>query len=418
MYIPSWAHSEDLVFDASRKEEYEDAERLLKDLENPQKRYEVVQVTGTNGATTTSHFVADVLAEEGYDTGLFSSNLIYKSAQESYKVNGTWVKENTLEGAITRVLSLEPQTYRSAVIAVAHAIFDYHDVDIAVIEANLGGRNDVTNTVDCRVGAVTSIGTDHSRILGDSKEEIARKKVDIADENTTLIVNAPKLLDVCRKHVSERSVKVVEQKSMVKLQWDDTENRYGLTIGDETVLTPMIAEYLTENIQTASTVLKYSPWTVRDESIREVAREFLIPGRAEKRTVGTTYTAEALFDGAHNVQGVRTLTKTLKNVGEDFVCVFSSLETKNWKEMARLLEPHVSRFIITEIPNSRRATSLKELRSFFTHDIEKPFSCVRKECPVLSESMRRAEEQEIILVTGSLKLLKSVRPRWVSHRAE
>ncbi len=165
---------------------------LCRSLGLPQMRYKTVHVAGTNGKGSVVTKIAAALAEEGYGVGLYTSPHI-SSFRERISINGTMIFEEEVVGYFepvfmkAKTLGLEP-TFFEYVTALAFFYFAEKGVDFAVLETGLGGRLDATNICMPIASVITSISLDHTAILGESREAIAREKAGILKEGVPVIL--------------------------------------------------------------------------------------------------------------------------------------------------------------------------------------------------------------------------------------
>lgn len=159
-------------------------------LNNPQNKFKSVHVAGTNGKGSVSHFLASVLQECGYKTGLYTSPHL-KDFRERIRINGKMIPEANVTGFVekykTEFEKIKPSFFEWTV-GLAFDYFRNKKVDIAIIETGLGGRLDSTNVVNPEVSVITNIGWDHSNLLGDTLEKIAFEKAGIIKENIPVVV--------------------------------------------------------------------------------------------------------------------------------------------------------------------------------------------------------------------------------------
>jgi dihydrofolate synthase / folylpolyglutamate synthase len=312
--------------------------RLLRDLGDPQARYPSIHVVGSNGKGTATRTIEELLGAEGLRVGAYLSPHV-RSWSERIRVAG---EEADFDQAIERVRPhAEGATQFEVLTAAALAEFAETRVDAAVVEAGLGGRWDATNVVDARVVLLTNVALEHTDVLGETREAIAREKLAVAKPGATVVLGEP--------------------------EWAP------LLPGNEVVA----------------------------GGAREAAAAFLgrpierhiqvdLPGRLERR-------GDDLWDGAHNLAGVEWLVERLPR--RDYVVCASILVDKDVDAMLARVGAAGSTLIATRSSNTR-ALGEKELarraEPYFEHVESNPD-------PVLA--LRRARELGPVLVTGSLYLL-------------
>ncbi len=167
-------------------------ENLLKKLGNPEKKFKSIHVGGTSGKGSTAFYVLRLLEFSGYKVGLhISPHLNYIG--ERMQINGKNISVkrlvslvNEIKPVVDEIISKQPQitpSYFEILVAISFLYFAKEKVDLAVVEVGLGGRLDATNVLSPEVSVITNIGKDHTEILGDTVEKIAREKA-VAEKNS------------------------------------------------------------------------------------------------------------------------------------------------------------------------------------------------------------------------------------------
>jgi dihydrofolate synthase/folylpolyglutamate synthase len=314
---------------------------LLADLGDPQHAYPAVHVVGTNGKSTATITIEQLLLSEGLSVGSTISPHV-AGWSERIRIDG---EEADFEEVVERVRAPAERIGATQFeIVTAAALFAFADaaVDAAVVEAGLGGRHDATNVLRTRVVLLTNVGLEHMDVLGDTVDAIAREKLAVAKEGAIVVLP------------------------------DDT------------------YAHLVEGHE------------VRIGGARDAAEAFLghpiearpdvsLPGRLERRE-------GEVRDGAHNPDGVRYLVERLPP--DDHAVVVSILADKDADAMLRELRRVGTRLVATR-SSSARALPPAELadlaRRHFPH-----VEAVEEPCAALA---RAHELGGPVLVTGSLYLL-------------
>src|SRR4051794_3959389 len=186
--------------------------RLMTVLGLPQRRFASIHVVGTNGKSSTVRFAAAILERHGLRTGSYTSPHL-RSFRERIEVGEEAISEPDFGAAVTRAAhaaelvnrTLEPDdhvTQFELLTAAAYSELARRGVELAVIEAGLGGRYDATNVIPSRVQVLTSVGLDHTRWLGSTVGEIADEKLAVVRDHATLVL--PPDLDPDAEAVAER----------------------------------------------------------------------------------------------------------------------------------------------------------------------------------------------------------------------
>ncbi|MBN4067070.1 hypothetical protein JYU14_03200 [Simkania negevensis] len=158
----------------------------------PSKAFPSIHIAGTNGKGSVATKIASVLQQSGYNTGLFTSPHI-DHFSERIQINGQPITEESCAKLLKRLFDVENAhntfaTFFERTTLLALIYFANKPVDIAIIETGLGGRLDATNIILPLLSVITSISYDHTNILGNSIEEIAREKAGIIKAHTPLIL--------------------------------------------------------------------------------------------------------------------------------------------------------------------------------------------------------------------------------------
>jgi dihydrofolate synthase / folylpolyglutamate synthase len=271
---------------------------LLQALGTPHERFRSVHVAGTNGKGTVCALIERVLREAGYRTGLYTSPHLV-DFRERIRVNGRWVDEDWLERALDRIEALpegKDRTFFEVATALGFLYFAEQEVDIAVVEVGLGGRLDSTNVIAPEVSVITSIGLDHTEILGDTLEAIAREKAGIVKPGVPVVVgDVPGAAsNVVRTIAAEGGAPYVPWDSIVtprRLLAPFSEPTYGLRAENTGTAIRVLATLADRGID------------ISEAAVRDGLRLARWPGRLERCPTRP----RLWWDGAHNVDGFRWL---------------------------------------------------------------------------------------------------------------
>ncbi len=160
---------------------------LLASLGDPQLAYPAIHVVGTNGKSTATRTIEALLLAEGLSVGATVSPHV-RSWAERITVDG---QEADFEAALARVrpeAEAQAATQFETVCAAAFAELAARAVEVAVVEAGLGGRHDATNVLRSHVVLLTNVGLDHTEVLGETRESIAAEKLAVVQEGTVTVL--------------------------------------------------------------------------------------------------------------------------------------------------------------------------------------------------------------------------------------
>lgn len=191
----------------------ERAEKLLERLGNPQDKLKVIHVAGSNGKGSVCAYLAGILQENGYKTGLFTSPHLIDE-RERIRINGMMITKEEFAEAYARVKAVEDElgkgslAYFDYFLGIAFIVFLKQNVDICVIETGLGGRLDATNAVKNPVlDIIATISLEHTAILGDTIEKIAEEKSGIIKNNVPVVFIKDKksVTDIIEKNAEDNN---------------------------------------------------------------------------------------------------------------------------------------------------------------------------------------------------------------------
>ncbi|RLN87940.1 hypothetical protein BBJ28_00018009 [Nothophytophthora sp. Chile5] len=192
----------------------ENMEQLNEAFGDPASRFEIVHVAGTNGKGSVAFKVAKALERSGYKTGLFVSPHV-ACFRERIQVNGALISESEVCEALSEIFNISaqlriPATFFEITTMLAFLHFAKQGVDCVVLETGLGGRLDSTNIVTPALSVITSIGMDHMRVLGNTREAIAREKAGIIKPNVPVVVGPNTPIDVMMEFATRNNAPLAQ----------------------------------------------------------------------------------------------------------------------------------------------------------------------------------------------------------------
>lgn len=352
----------------------ENIQALLEELGNPQDALCYVHIAGTNGKGSTAAFTERILRESGYRTGMYTSPYI-DHFSEKIRVDGEEISKEAIvrlasvlkeaAEAVQKKKGLIPTVFE-LVTALVFLYFKEQRCDIVVLEVGLGGRLDATNIIKwAEVSVITAIGLDHTDILGDTEEKIAREKAGIIkfDSNVVLYEQKKSIMDVIASVCREKnSVLTIARGSLVKFK-EITEEGQVFSFGRyQDLKTGMLGVYQMRNAVTAVCVaetLRNLGWKISEQAIRNGLAKARWQGRLEVCGKGPMF----LVDAAHNPQGVQVLAESLKVLFPErkFIFVVGVLGDKAYEKMIDTILPLAESFHVVT-PNSTRALAGETLK--------------------------------------------------------
>jgi len=316
--------------------------RLMTALGSPQERFRSIHVVGTNGKSSTARMTSAILERHGVPTGTYLSPHLV-SFTERIRIAERDVEPERFAAAVTRAARAAEKVNRTldaddrvtqfeALTAAAYSELAEAGVEVAVIEAGLGGRYDATNVIPSEVQVLTNVGLEHTRWLGPTIRDIASEKLAVVRAGATLVIGPdldPDALALARETPAARIV-----------------------VAEETGIVPAArGSFQRRNFALARAAAEALIGDLDDHAVRAAAASTLVPGRFE--LVGRD--PETVIDGAHNPAGMRALAESLPEWldGRELVTVVSILDDKDAAAMLQALIPHTSHIVCTTNANPR-----------------------------------------------------------------
>ncbi len=331
---------------------------------NPQGDLRFVHVAGTNGKGTTSTFIANILSEAGYKTGLFTSPYV-KDFLERIQINGAPVSKRTFSSAVEKVKNAvekmdEQPTEFEVITAAAMLCYKKENCDIVVLEVGLGGRFDATNIIDTPLcSVITSISLDHTQVLGDTVSKIAAEKCGIIKENGITVTSSNQnkdALSVIKKTVKERNNQFVisdfRNAVILKEGLDGTEFSYN----NRKYKISLTGVHQVENALNAIEAAKLIE-NVSQKNIKDGLSKTVLPARMQI----INNSPLTVLDGGHNEGCALALEKVLRSfVKKDIHLVIGMMADKDCEKYLSIILP-LCKTVTTVTPDNPRSISAEDL---------------------------------------------------------
>jgi dihydrofolate synthase/folylpolyglutamate synthase len=172
---------------------------LLCELGDPQERFPAIHVVGTNGKSTTTRLTEALLLDAGLSVGAYLSPHV-RSWSERIRIGGDEADFDAAIGAVRAAAEPLGATQFETLTAAALLAFAEAGVDVAVVEAGLGGRHDATNVLRTRVVVLTSVALDHMDVLGETREAIAAEKLAVVQQDCTVVLGEPEWRELAEEN--------------------------------------------------------------------------------------------------------------------------------------------------------------------------------------------------------------------------
>ncbi|HWC24953.1 MAG TPA: cyanophycin synthetase [Solirubrobacteraceae bacterium] len=385
--------------------------RLMTALDAPHESFEAIHVVGTNGKSSTVRMIAALLGQHGLRAGAYLSPHLVSFA-ERIRVDGADISQEQLAAAVGRARRAAELVDRTldeddrvtqfeALTAAAYAQLAAAGVDVAVVEAGLGGRWDATNVIDARVVVLTNVGLEHTRWLGPTVRDIAGEKLAVVKRSqppATLVLGPdlhPEADAEARRVADDRGATIVRAPAEPPA-----------ALRGERLLAR--GAFQRRNFAVACAATQAFLGRLDDEAVRGAAASTAVPGRFDVRAGdGAT---EVVLDGAHNPGGVAALAESLPPflAGRPLVAVVSVLDDKDAAAMLAALLPLCAAAVFTANAHPR-ALSPATLASLAGQVGAPPVIRVepdpRRAVAVARELAGEPSHAGVVLATGSIYLI-------------
>jgi dihydrofolate synthase / folylpolyglutamate synthase len=386
--------------------------RMMTALDSPQRRFDAVHVLGTNGKSSTTRMIAAVLHRHGLRTGTYTSPHLV-SYRERVQIDERELEPGAFAAAVARGVWAAEHVNRTLaeddhvtqfelLTAAAFWEMSEREVQVAVVEAGLGGRYDATSVLEAPVCVLTNVGLEHTRWLGPTVTDIAEEKLAVLRSGGTLVIDEdldPAALAVAERVAGERGARIV---------------RSGADRADRPSAPPPVARgrFQQRNFalarSAAQVYLEDVGIELDPQAVRSAAAETVIAGRLQVVDARPL----TVLDGAHNPHAVAALVASLPDVlgSRPTALVMGVLEDKDAASMLELLMPVCERAWFTA-PKSSRALSPATLQSLARQLGFDQTACEPRPERALAEARGWAQavpgemDGRAVLVSGSVYLV-------------
>ena len=408
----------------------ERTERVLQMLDYPHLAYPTAHIAGTKGKGSTSAMVAAILEAAGAGkVGLYTSPHLMR-LEERIMINfepigGQALYEclSAVRGPVEEVTALGPEwkpTFFEIFTVVGFLHFAREGVDAGVMEVGLGGRLDATNVVAPRVTGITPISYDHTGVLGETLDLIAREKAGIIKPGVPLVVGRQEkeAFDAIIEVAAKRRAPVILLGRDYRLTAARTEGfsvetprgRYdGLRLS-------LLGEHQRYNAAMAITMAQIAAERLglapSKETVARALSELSWPGRAEV----WSEKPPVVIDAAHNAASAKALVEALgeKFPGQEAVVVFSIAQHKDSDGVVEALGRVAREFVVTTI-DSPRSSPVEELTAAVRGRTSAPVHAEANRKAALALGRRLAGEG-LLVITGSFYLAGELRQALLDER--
>ncbi|MBI5416755.1 bifunctional folylpolyglutamate synthase/dihydrofolate synthase [Candidatus Poribacteria bacterium] len=394
---------------------------LLDKLGSPHNKFKSIHVAGTNGKGSTTTILGAILKAAGYKVGIYTSPHLVDYC-ERIIVDGKPIPQKKIVELTNQIINIIQDmpnadkthpTYFEVTTAQAFQYFAESEVDFAIVEVGMGGRLDATNVINPLLSIITSIGLEHTEILGDTLYKIAGEKAGIIKHGIPVVTgvsDSESLEPIINKSAEKQSdIYILNKNFSYKIKSLELKGSsfdyFGIENNFNNLFVSLSGEHQIHNTALAlagiEILKKHKNISVDENIIRKGLNSVYWPGRLEI----ISESPYILLDGAHNPDGALTLKKNINKFfhNKKIYFIIGILKDKNREKILETLCPLAHEIILTTI-SYERASSPEEL-----YEIAKKYSKNITLIPTVESSITyaksRASKDDIICISGSLYIL-------------
>ena len=393
---------------------------FLEHIGNPQKKLKTIHVAGSNGKGSTSSFIASILMEAGYKTGLYTSPHFVKF-NERIVINKKQVEDRFVADFINRnekFIDEHELTFFEVTTAMAFEYFRINEVDYCVIETGLGGRLDATNVLNPVAVVITSISLEHTNVLGNEISQIASEKAAIIKNGAKVFTG--KLNDeadaVVRKKCSEQKCELFRLDDYINERHNSVE-LYTDEIEIDDFIIPLKGQYQKFNAALAGLVISKTFSVDNSRLISGGIKNVLVNTDLQGRYEYFRKEPDIILDSAHNTDGVKNFLIEFQKEEDNYSkksLLFAVMKDKSIEEMLLDLNNHFDEILITEIDYERCAKIEQVSEVCVKNKIT--FAKVKDILKFVREFELR-DKSECLVVLGSMFLIGKIKEGLVVKQA-
>lgn len=392
----------------------EKIQRFCSYLGNPQERYKIIHVAGTNGKGSSSHYLASVLQESGIKTGLYTSPHL-KDFRERFRVNGQLAPQAYVISFIEKhkeiINELSPSFFELTV-AMSFQYFAEQEVEWAVVEVGLGGRLDSTNIVNPSICLITNIGYDHQDILGETLAEIAAEKAGIIKIGVPVVISERQneTEEVFKRTARLRSSEIFFAEDALVDSPTNSLVQNELILKQLNKLNPLKGAYQQKNLKGVLAVLlklrEKEGLNLKDSNIHNGIANIVANTQLKGRWQQLYDKPLTICDTGHNQDAFQYLIKYLNDINNG--SIYLILGFAKDKDLDYLLRniPANSKVFFTSFESNRSLAEFDYINTANHYSIQmKYFANVNI---ALAEARREANLEDFIFVGGSTYLVAEI----------
>ena len=332
---------------------------LIQKLQNPHRKFPSIHVAGTNGKGSVCAMLEAIYRHSGYKTALFTSPHLV-DLRERIQINRNLIDTSSFLKYFHQILSLiNPSlpeiSFFEFINAIAFLYFADQQVDIALVEVGLGGELDSTNILTPEISVITTIGFDHTEILGNSLQAITHAKAGIIKKNKPIVIG--NLPQIARKIIEQKAS--ASQSKLHTIPLDPQSYPQTNLFGPHQKHNAMIAKTTCEVLHPLFPV----------QSILSPLMQVHWPGRWQ--TISLKNGNTLILEAAHNNHASQELQISIQHFKDihntPLTIILGTTGDFGFEDILPVISIHTQKLILTQ-PNSPKATSLHQLKNALPPD--------------------------------------------------
>lgn len=391
--------------------------RLLLDaLGNPEKKFKVIHVAGTNGKGSVCKFLSEILKKNGYSISVYTSPHLRKY-NERFEANGRYITDeefkfykNKVKNAIEilQKKGFEAPTLFDELTAIAYLFFKEQNTDFVILETGLGGRLDSTNTIKKPIATIiTEIGIDHIKELGSSIESITKEKAGIIKAGVPIITG------VTNKKAREIIIEKAKEKKALFID--------ALPYQSDIPKLEMQGKHQIRNASVAMATIDILDKNGHIKIDRNLALEAIRGAKKSGRYELLSKNPDLIIDAGHNLSGIEAVIKTfdlynsnLKNTKSGLTLIIGFMQDKQYEEMTDLIQRSFKSYnpiyIITK-PESERGMDPDIIKEILMSKGERNVHSIENNEDAYD--MAKKLKKNITLCFGSIYLIGNIKTYFI-----
>lgn len=395
-------------------EPLEAVRRILGELDCPHEKVRFIHFAGSNGKGSTLNATREILMAHGLRVGAFISPHLER-VNERITINNVQITDedflkhaNSINHIIQTKLDGQYPSFFEIMTVIACLYFANEPIDVALMETGIGGRIDSTNVITPEVSVITTISLEHTEILGDTVEKIAFEKAGIVKPGKPVVVGVKQIeaREVIRQKASQNLSECFCLNEEIKI--DHIRKGYpqyfNYSFGNQEINNIPLAmqgQHQVHNAALAITASYLFDSNITETTICEALRKAQWEGRFERMN------KQIIIDGAHNSEGTEALINTLKEVypTNKYKFIYAALQDKDHEASIGMMDLVAESMSFTQIDLPRAAKA--SVLATQSHHPKVHFGENWRQ--LIKEEMGSLQEDELLIITGSLYFIAEVR---------